>query len=68
VFGDVALVAPRRGGGNFVLLASETGLPSGVVTAREARTYDALATARFAGGADPLRDMDAPADQLLSGR
>jgi SAM-dependent methyltransferase len=69
VFGDVALVAPRGGGGNFVLLAAETALPRGVRTgSRGGRGYDAAATARFAAGAEALRDMDAPADQLLSRR
>ena len=74
VFGDVALVARsgaggRPRGGNLVLLASETALPSGArTTARGARTYDDRATAHFAAGADPLRDLDAPADQLLSRR
>ena len=45
-----------------------TALPRGVRSAsRGARTYDRRATARFAAGAEPLRDLDAPADQLLSG-
>ena len=59
--------AGRPGGGNLVLLASETALPRGVrPTSRGARTYDRRAAARFAAGAEPLRDLDAPADQLLS--
>ena len=72
VFADVALVAEpgvsgRPAGGNLILLASETALPRGVrTTSRDARTYDRPAAARFAAGAEPLRDMDAPADQLLS--
>ena len=72
VFADVALVAlpsaaGRPAGGNLVLLASETALPRGVRPAsRGARTYDRRAAARFAAGAEPLRDLDAPADQLLS--
>ena len=72
VFADVALVAlpsaaGRPAGGNLVLLASETALPRGVRPAsRGARTYDRRAAASFAAGAEPLRDLDAPADQLLS--
>ena len=72
VFGDVALVARRgaRGGpagGNLVLLAAPARLPAGVrTTSRGARSYDRTATTRFAAGAAPLRDLDAPADQLVS--
>ncbi|MEA2229278.1 MAG: hypothetical protein QOF04_2908, partial [Solirubrobacteraceae bacterium] len=74
VFGDVALVAEpgaggRPGGGNLVLLASEASLASRVgSTARGARVWDRAAVARFAAGADVLRDDDAPADQLLTPR
>ena len=54
-------------GGNFVLLASETRLPDGArTTSRGARALDRRAVARFADGVDPLRDLDAPADQLIS--
>jgi hypothetical protein len=50
-----------------VLLAAEVRLPDGVRTrARGARTLDRAATARFAAGEAPLRDLDAPADQLVS--
>jgi hypothetical protein len=72
VFGDVALVAlpdaaGRPSGGNLVLLASVARLPPGVRPAsRGARTYDRGAVERFSAGAEPLRDLDAPADQLLS--
>ena len=72
-FADVALVAPPDGaggpaGGNLVFLASERPLPAGArFGSRGARTFDRAAVARFAGGADPLRDDDAPADQLLTG-
>ena len=72
VFADVALVSlpgvsGQPVGGNLILLASETTLPPGVrSSARGARTYDRRAAARFAAGAEPLRDLDAPADQLLS--
>jgi MFS family permease len=74
VFADVALVAHRGpggrpGGGNLVLLASERPLPRALRPAsRGARTYDGPATGRLAAGAEPLRDLDAPADQLLSRR
>ncbi|MEA2320416.1 MAG: hypothetical protein QOF29_1937 [bacterium] len=74
VFGDVALVAEpgaggRPGGGNLVLLASEAPLASHVGSpARGARAWDRAAVARFAAGADVLRDDDAPADQLLTPR
>jgi SAM-dependent methyltransferase len=64
VFGDVALVAPRDGGGNFVLLAAEGPLPA-LAAPRDGRRLDAV---RFAADAEALRDMDAPADQLLSRR
>ena len=66
VFGDVALVA-RRGArdGNLVLLASKARLPAEVrATSRGARPLDRAQTARFAAGMAPLRDLDAPADQL----
>ena len=72
-FADVALVAPPDGaggpaGGNLVFLASERPLPAGArFGSRGARTFDRAAVARFAGGAEPLRDDDAPADQLLTG-
>ena len=72
VFADVALIsrpsaAGRPAGGNLVLLASAAALPRGVRSAaRGARTYDRRAAERFAAGAEPLRDLDAPADQLLS--
>jgi MFS family permease len=64
-FGDVALVGPASGGGNFVLLASETRLPA-PKGSRDARVLDREASMGFAAGADPLRDLDAPADQLIS--
>jgi hypothetical protein len=65
-FADVALVArPGPAGGNLVLLASESPLPAAVAsTARGARTLDRAEVERFAAGAEPLRDDDAPADQL----
>ena len=71
-FEDVRLVAkphPDGGlaGGNLVFLASDAPLPAGVSSrARGARTVDRGAVARLVGDADPLRDDDAPADQLLS--
>jgi hypothetical protein len=74
VFADVALVAHRGpggrpGGGNLVLLASERPLPRAVRPAsRGAVTYDGRATGRLSADSEPLRDLDAPADQLLSRR
>ncbi len=69
-FADVRLVArPGPAGGNQVLLASDRPLPAQVAsTARGAVTLPRAAVARFAAGADVLRDDDAPADQLLSPR
>ena len=70
VFADVRLVAhPGAGGspagGNLVLIASDA-TQTVRSAARGAVTYDRRATERFAGRAEPLRDLDAPADQLLS--
>jgi spermidine synthase len=71
-FEDVALVARRTregapAGGNVVLLASDAPLPRAAgSTARGARTDGRAALARLAAGADPLRDDDAPADQLIT--
>ena len=77
-FGDVALVAgggtrgaedagENLGGGNFILLASETQVPDAALRmSRGARTLGRDALEEFAAGADPLRDLDAPADQLIS--
>jgi spermidine synthase len=69
VFEDVRLVTHGAPGGNFVLLASETPLGAGVRTnARGARTLDRAAVEQLLRGAAPLRDEDAPADQLLTPR
>jgi len=69
VFEDVRLVTYGEPGGNFVLLASETPLGADVRTnARGARTLDRAAVERLLRGAAPLRDEDAPADQLLTPR
>ena len=74
-FGDVALVAPAAAavqsgavaGGNLVLLAAEARLPAGALEpSRGARVLDRAALERFVAGADRLRDLDAPADQLIS--
>jgi hypothetical protein len=54
-FEHVSLVADPEPGGNLVLLASDRPLPEGTLDAAE-----------FAGDAAPLRDDDAPADQLLT--
>ncbi len=71
-FADVALIA-RAGtagspaGGNLVLVASDRPLPAAIDRpSRGARLYDRASVARLAAGADPLRDVDAPADQLLT--
>jgi MFS family permease len=64
-FEDVALVSHRQPGGNFVFLASDGELPAGP---DDADVLDRAAVARLAGGADALRDDDAPADQLLTPR
>ena len=71
-FADVALIARPRAdggpnGGNLVLLASDRPLPASLRSpARGARFYDRAALERLAAGADTLRDLDAPADQLLT--
>ncbi|MDW5596871.1 fused MFS/spermidine synthase [Conexibacter stalactiti] len=71
-FAHVRLIAvPGRGGdpagGNGVLLASDRPLPPAAgSTADGARTWDEREVARFAAGAQVLRDDDAPVDQLLT--
>ena len=65
-FEHVALVTHATPGGNHVFLASDEPLPA--PPPRPARTLDRAAVARLADGADPLRDDDAPADQLLTPR
>jgi hypothetical protein len=57
VFRGVAVVS-APGSGNFVLVASAGPLPAGVGSTRRA--------GELAAGAQPLRDNDAPADQLLT--
>ena len=64
-FGEVALVTHEPAGGNFVFLASDEPLPPGP---EGERVLDRGQVARLAGDADPLRDDDAPADQLLTPR
>lgn len=57
----------RPAGGNGVLLASDRPLPAGVRSQRAGGvTYSEAAVARFAAGAEPLRDDLAPTDQLLT--
>jgi MFS family permease len=69
VFDDVRLVTHPEPGGNFVFLASPVPLAGDVSsTARGARTLDRPAVEELAGDAAPLRDEDAPADQLLTPR
>jgi MFS family permease len=63
-FDEVALVTQPEPGGNFVFLASDAAPP----TPDGARVLDRAAVERLAGDADPLRDDDAPADQLLTPR
>ena len=69
VFDDVRLVTHAEPGGNFVFLASSSPLAGDVrSTARGARTLEGPAVEELAGDAAPLRDEDAPADQLLTPR
>jgi hypothetical protein len=63
-FDEVALVTQPDPGGNFVFLASDGALPA----VEGARVLDRAEVERLADGADPLRDDDAPADQLLTPR
>jgi hypothetical protein len=50
-----------------VLIASERPLSAAIRPAsRGARTYGRIEVERFAAGAEPLTDDDAPADQLLT--
>jgi MFS family permease len=63
-FDEVALVSHREPGGNFVFLASAGALPA----LQGMRVLDRAEVERLAAGADPLRDDDAPADQLLTPR
>jgi MFS family permease len=66
VFEHVAVIAHAEPGGNLVMLASDAPIPDGMLSS--ARGATPLDAAEFADGADPLRDEDAPADQLLTGR
>jgi MFS family permease len=71
-FGEVALVARATAGddpagGNLVLLASDAPLPA-LRPPDGARVWRGRAVEAFAGDGDPLRDDDAPADQLLTPR
>ena len=69
VFDHVRLVTHAEPGGNFVFLASSSPLAADVrSTARGARTLDRPAVEELAGDAAPMRDDDAPADQLLTPR
>ena len=63
-FDEVALVTQPEPGGNFVFLASDREPP----VPDRARVLGRAAVERLAGDADPLRDDDAPADQLLTPR
>jgi len=64
-----AVARPGPRGPNLVLLASDRRLGPWVgPAAAGARTFDRAAVTRLAAGAEPLRDDDAPADQLLSAR
>jgi hypothetical protein len=70
-FAHVALIArpsPAGGpaGGNLILLASDRGLPALGNPSRGARLHTRDEVERLAAGARPLRDLDAPADQLLT--
>ena len=61
---QLALVTQPDPGGNFVFLASDGALPAVV----GARVLDRAEVERLADGAEPLKDDDAPADQLLTPR
>jgi MFS family permease len=63
-FDEVALVTHAEPGGNFVFLASDGALPP----LEGMRVLDRAEVERLAADADPLRDDDAPADQLLTPR
>jgi spermidine synthase len=63
-FDEVALVTHREPGGNFVFFASDGALPA----LQGMRVLDRAEVERLAADADPLRDDDAPADQLLTPR
>ena len=67
-FGDVALVAPARRARRQLrpagVGAAAAGGGRGATSTR--RAHARRARPRFAAGAEPLRDLDAPADQLLS--
>ncbi len=71
-FADVRLVTfldPEGDptGGNGVLLASNSGMPEAAGSdALGASTYSRPTVESFAGDAQPLRDDDAPVDQLLT--
>jgi MFS family permease len=71
-FADVRLIAftgldGDPIGGNAVLLASDRRMPEAAGSeANGATLYHRPAVERFAGDAQPLRDDDAPADQLLT--
>ncbi|CAA9470440.1 MAG: Spermidine synthase [uncultured Solirubrobacteraceae bacterium] len=71
-FADVGLIAlpdadGSPSGGNLILLGSDRPLPEALERpSRGARFYDRAALERLAAGTDPLRDVDAPADQLLT--
>jgi MFS family permease len=62
-FEEVALVTHPEPGGNFVFLASDGALPD---VPDDARVLERAEVERLAADADPLRDDDAPADQLLT--
>jgi spermidine synthase len=77
VFSQVAVIAGAselsgRGGGNFVVLASDRPLPLDALRDRLARRGSALQVAGgsalhdFTGGAEVLTDDHAPVDQLLT--
>lgn len=85
VFGHVAVFAPAdrltgRGGGNFVVVASTSPLPTQDILARNQQrgddesavdsdgfaSGDGLSWEEFVGGAEVLVDDHAPVDQLLT--
>jgi len=77
VFDHVAVVGPPerlagRAGGNFIVVASDTPIPSAAIARASAARADTdqvvadpAALDEFVGGADVLTDDHAPVDQLL---
>jgi len=70
VFRAVQVIAPPggiplRGADNFVLVASQSPIPTLAIRAEDGRVLSESETAEFRAGAKPLRDDFAPVDQLI---